>query len=218
MYLYIPNNKGRLFIQNRKQREACCLPICMWWKGTAIRVRMGQAAQLLGCPCVPRGRSLLPFSSPLPLQQLWLAWRVVKLIQLSGGLFLAQAALHLTATQRALLSCCPGCCWFEEARASPWLCPRSHPLSQPAHRTLCFNPQPRACACLSSEDIFIPLSTHGYQRARCCCRGTLANLQAAALSPTGQGSQKERWMSVAGEEGWRQLRSSEPPHQARMEE
>lgn len=88
-------------------------------------------------------------SSPLPLQQLWLAWRMFKLIQLSEGLFLVQSALDLAAAHRALLSCCPGCCWFGEARASPWLCPCSHPLLQPAHRTI------GPCSCASSAGLFL---------------------------------------------------------------
>jgi len=57
---------------------------------------------------------------------------VVKLIQLSGGLFLAQSALHLATAQRALLSCCLGCRWFGEAGASPWLCQCFYPLWQNA--------------------------------------------------------------------------------------
>lgn len=121
-------------------------------------------------------------SSPLPLQQLWLAWRVFKLIQLSGGLFLVQSALDLAAVQRALLSCCPECCWFGEARASPWLCPRSHPLLHPAHRTI-----GALLLCLPCRTIFIPLSMHDYWRAHwrahCCCRRTPASLWAAAASP-----------------------------------
>lgn len=50
------------------------------------------------------------FSTPLLLQRLGQAWRVLKLIQLSGRLFLAQSALYLAAMQRAPLSCCPACC------------------------------------------------------------------------------------------------------------
>lgn len=50
--------------------------------------------------------------------------------------------MHLAASQRALLSCCPGCCWFGEVGVSPCLCSRSHPLSQPAHRTSASIPAP----------------------------------------------------------------------------
>lgn len=163
-------------------------------------VRDGQVS-CWGASVLPGARLCSCF--PASLQWLWLAWCVVKLIQLSGGLFLAQSALHITAAQRALLSCCSGCCWFGEAGASPWLCPHSHPLSQPTHRLFCFNHQPQACACLPSEDIFILLSMHGYQRAHCCCCGTAASLQAVAVSPTGPGSQKELSVSMQGEEGRR---------------
>lgn len=142
-YLYIPNNKDRLFIQNQKRREARCLPVCIWWKWTAIRLRMAQAGQLPGCPCAPGAGLCSPFSHSLPLQHLQLARCVGKLIQLSEGLFLAPRALHLTAAQKALLSCCPESCWFGETGAFPWLCPCSHPLSQSAHRLPSLNPGPR---------------------------------------------------------------------------
>lgn len=77
---------------------------------------------------------------------------------------------------------------------------------------------PQAYACLSSEDVFILLSMHGYRRARHCCHGTLASLQAAAASPTGQGSQKEQWMPMQGEVGWKQPRSAESLRRAGTEE
>lgn len=77
---------------------------------------------------------------------------------------------------------------------------------------------PQAYACLSSEDVFILLSMHGYRRARHCCHGTLASLQAAAASPTGQGSQKERWMPMQGEVGWKRPRSAESLRRAGTEE
>lgn len=160
MYLYIPNNKGRLFIQNQHQRKACCLLLCIWWKGTAIRVKDGSRregwAGFWGSSAPPGDEFCSLLSSLLPLQQLWLAWPVFKLIQLSGGLFLVQSALELAAAQRALLSCCPGCCWFGEARVSPWLCPHSHPLLQRAHRTV-----PALLLCLPCRTIFIPLYAIG---------------------------------------------------------
>lgn len=63
-----------------------------------------------GAHVLPEAGLCSLFSTLLPLQWLGQAWCVLKLTQLSGGLFLAQSALYLTAAQRALLSCCPGCC------------------------------------------------------------------------------------------------------------
>lgn len=159
---------------------------CYWGEDRRRRGRLafGMPLHPLGLGSAPPGVGFCSLlSSPLPLQQLWLAWRVFKLIQLSGGLFLVQSALDLAAVQRALLSCCPGCCWFGEARASPWLCPHSHPLLQPAHRTV-----PALLLCLPCRTIFIPLSMNNYQRAHWRahrgCHRTLASLQAAAASPS----------------------------------
>lgn len=177
---------------------------CYWGEDGSRRDRLA-----FGVPLHPLRLGSAPgfpahcLCSPLPLQQLWLAWRVFKLIQLSGGLFLVQSALDLAAAQRALLSCCPGCRWFGEARASPWLCPRSHPLLQPAHRTI---PAPVP----SLQDYFYPtfyvqLSESTLESTSWLSQdpGKPAGSSCLPLSSlSDQGSQKEQWMSVQGEEGW----------------
>lgn len=69
---------------------------CSWGEG-GIR-KKGQAG-FWGASAPPGAGFCSLLSSLLPLQQLWLAWHVFKLIQLSGGLFLVQSALDLAAAQ-----------------------------------------------------------------------------------------------------------------------